>query len=71
MLRVRTLGWLYMPASALTWAIAAAMALFCGNVFIGIDRHSHSASDTLYGVFPYWAVVFLLWNWFASRCAAR
>ena len=71
MLRVRPIGWLYLPASILTWAVALAMALFCANVFIAIDRHSHSASDTLYGVFPYWAAVFLLWNWFASRCAGR
>jgi hypothetical protein len=30
------------------------------------DR-SHAASDTLYGVFPYWGVTFLLWDWSARR----
>lgn len=30
-------------------------AIFCVNVFLAIDRHSHSVSDTLYGVFPYFA----------------
>jgi hypothetical protein len=41
--------------------------LLCINVFVVIDRHSHSASDTLYGVFPYFASSFLLLNWLASR----
>jgi hypothetical protein len=69
MLRVRPIGWFYLPSSVLSWAVAAAAALLCVNVFLAVDRHSHSASDTLYGVFPYWAAAFLLWNWFASRCA--
>jgi hypothetical protein len=41
--------------------------LLCINVFVVIDRHSHSVSDTLYGVFPYFASSFLLLNWLASR----
>ena len=42
---------------------------FCVQVFAAIDRHSHSASDTLYGVFPYFASVFLLLNWVGSRAS--
>jgi hypothetical protein len=27
--------------------------VFCVQVFVAVDRQSHSVSDTLYGVFPY------------------
>ena len=60
-------GWLHRPVSA-AGVIATLLALaFCANVFIALDRHSHSASDTLYGVFPYFACCFLLVNWIASN----
>jgi hypothetical protein len=48
-------------------AVTLVAAIFCINVFIAIDRHSHSASDTLYGVFPYFACTFLLIDWLARR----
>jgi hypothetical protein len=46
--------------------LVAALA-FCINVFLAIDRHSHSVSDTLYGVFPFFACTFLLVDWIAGR----
>ncbi len=60
-------GWVYRPVS---WpgAVLLILALaFCVQVFVAIDRHSYSASDTLYGVFPYFACCFLLLNWVASN----
>jgi len=44
---------------------------FCAQVFIAIDRHSHSASDTLYGIFPYFVCCFLLLNWVAQNSSHR
>jgi hypothetical protein len=67
MIRVRELGWFYVPASILAWLVVLAMIAFSVQVFLAIDARSHSATDTLYGVFPYWAVTFLLWNWMGSR----
>jgi hypothetical protein len=32
-----------------------------------IDRHSHSTSDTLFGLFPYIISCLTLMNWIASR----
>jgi len=32
-----------------------------------VDRHSHSASDTLYGIFPSFACIFLLLEWIAGK----
>lgn len=63
----KRLGWLYIPVSvpgAIVWVLAA---LFCLTVFRAVDGHSHSASDTLYGVFPYFVSAFLLVDWIAGR----
>jgi 4-amino-4-deoxy-L-arabinose transferase-like glycosyltransferase len=60
-------GWFYVPASvagAIVWLLAL---VFCATVFVAVDRHSHSVSDTLYGVFPFFACTFLLVDWVASR----
>jgi hypothetical protein len=63
----KRLGWLYYPASWQGFALSLFALAFCAQVFIAIDRHSHSASDTLYGIFPYFACCFLLLNWVAQN----
>ena len=63
----RRLGWLHLPRSIVGWLVLACALAFCVNVFWAIERHSHSVSDTLYGVFPYFACVFLLYEWIAAR----
>lgn len=60
-------GWFPFPVSAPGVGIVAAAILFCIQVFIAVDRHSHSASDTLYGVFPFFVCTFLLVDWVATR----
>ena len=60
-------GWLYVPASMPGAVIALGVLGFCVSVFLAIDRHSHSASDTLYGVFPFFACAFLLFDWIGAR----
>jgi hypothetical protein len=45
--------------------------VFCVQVFVAVDRHSHSVSDTFYGVFPYFACCFLLFNWVASNTSGE
>lgn len=60
-------GWVYVPVSVAGAVLDLLAIAFCIQVFTAIDRHSHSASDTLYGVFPYFACVFLLLNWAASN----
>ena len=60
-------GWVYMPVS-IPGGIVALMAMAsCVQVFFAVDRHSHSASDTLYGVFPYFVCTFLVYDWIATR----
>ena len=65
------LGWVYRPVSVAGW-IATTLALaFCVNVFLSIDAHSHSNTDTLYGVFPFWAPTFLLWLTLAAKTSRQ
>lgn len=63
-------GWFYRPVSWQGVALVLLTLAFCVQVFIAIDLHSHSASDTLYGVFPYIAPSFLLFNWVASKTSS-
>ena len=62
---------LFVPVSAAGWLLSGAALAFCAQVFWAIDRHSHSVSDTLYGVFPFWAPAFLGLAWIADRTGAR
>jgi drug/metabolite transporter (DMT)-like permease len=64
-------GWFHVPV-ALPGAILAILALvFCATVFLAVDRHSHSVSDTFYGIFPYFASCFLLLDWIAQRTSGK
>jgi hypothetical protein len=60
-------GWLYRPVSAIGWLITAITLAMIVQVFVAVDRHSHSASDTLYGAFPYAALFVIIAGWVASH----
>jgi hypothetical protein len=51
------------------WLACVFTLIFCVQVFIAVDRHSHSASDTLYGIFPFVVPAAMLLNWLASKTA--
>jgi hypothetical protein len=63
----KRLGWFYLSVSLPGVIIALAALVFCAQVFFVIDRKSHSVSDMLYGVFPFFASTFLLLDWIAGR----
>jgi formate hydrogenlyase subunit 3/multisubunit Na+/H+ antiporter MnhD subunit len=63
----KRLGWFYLPVSLPGVIILLAALVFCAQVFFAIDYKSHSASDTLYGVFPFFTGAFLLFDWIAGR----
>src|ERR1039457_6150017 len=52
-------GWFHVPVSVPGIVVCLLAALFCITGFAAVDRHSHSASDTLYGVFPFFVCTFL------------
>ena len=60
-------GWFYLPVTVPGLVIVAGALVFCANVFWAVDRKSHSVSDTLYGVYPFFIATFLMVDWLARR----
>jgi len=60
-------GWFYLPCSVVGCVLYLLAAGFCATVFVAVDRHSHSVSDTAYGVYPFFVATFLLLDWIAQR----
>jgi hypothetical protein len=63
--------WFYQPVAWQGFALIAAALLFCVQVVWAVDRKSHSAIDTLYGIFPFFVRSFLLVDWIAERRTSR
>lgn len=63
----RRWGGTHVPVSLAGWFVVLLLVLFWIQVFLAIDRQSHSVSDTLYGIFPFVVPSFLLFEWLASR----
>jgi hypothetical protein len=64
-------GWFHLPTSIPGAILCLLAALFCFTVFMAADRHSHSVSDTLYGVFPFFVCTFLLLDWIGERTSEK
>ncbi len=60
-------GWFYRPVTVPGVAVVACALAFCMNVFLAVDRKSHSVSDTLYGVYPFLVCTLLLVDWIARK----
>ena len=66
----RPWGLIHRPTNVLGWIITIAAIAFMVQVFLAIDARSHSNTDTLYGIYPFWGVTFLGWEWLARRLSA-
>lgn len=64
-------GWIHRPVSPVGWLLTGLAVAFCVQVFVAVDRQSHSASETLYGIFPYIVPCLLLLEWIAAKSSAR
>ncbi|MBS1551474.1 MAG: hypothetical protein JST15_05330 [Bacteroidetes bacterium] len=64
-------GWIYIPVSAAGIVLYLMTIVFCLTVFIAVDRNSHSNSDTLYGIFPYFVSAFTVLFWIASNSSGQ
>ena len=60
-------GWFHLPVSVPGAIVALAALAFCAQVFWAVDRRSHSVTDTLYSIFPFFVCTFLLLDWIAAR----
>jgi hypothetical protein len=67
----RKWGWLYYPTSWQGVLLVVLVLIFCVQVFMAVDRHSHSVSDTLYGIFPFIVPSFLVLLWIAAKTSAK
>ena len=67
----KRVGWFYLPISVPGAVVTLAAVTFCVQVFLAVDRKSHSVSDTLYGVFPFFACAFLLFDWIANKTSDK
>lgn len=63
----RKSGWIYVPSSVIGIILYVLTFIFCITVFTAVDRNSHSNTDTLYGIFPYFVSAFTLLFWIASN----
>ena len=63
----KTWGWIFRPISWQGVLATLVTLAFCIQVFIAVDRNSHSVSDTLYGIFPYIVPAMILLYWVASK----
>jgi hypothetical protein len=60
-------GWIHRPAFWQGLVLVGLVVIFCLQVFVAIDSRSHSVSDTLYGVFPYFVPSLIILEWIASK----
>jgi hypothetical protein len=63
----KPLGLIYLPVSVPGALVTILAALFCAQVFLAVDRRSHSVSDTFYGIYPFFVCTFLIWDWVARK----
>jgi hypothetical protein len=64
-------GLIYIPISGIGILLYIGTITFCITVFTAIDRHSHSVSDTLYGIFPYFVSAFTVLFWIAGNTCKK
>lgn len=67
----RRFGWFHLPVSVPGAVVTLGALAFCVQVFLAVDRQSHSVTDTLYSVYPFIIPTLLLLDWVASRSSER
>jgi len=67
----KKVGWIYRPISIAGWIITIITILLCSQIFLFVDSHSHSVSDTFYGVFPYIVSYLVVAGWIASNTSKK
>lgn len=60
-------GLVFLPISIAGWTVSLLAAGFCLHIFLFFNGRSHSVSDLMYQIFPYWVPTFLLWAWIAGQ----
>jgi hypothetical protein len=66
----KPVGPLLLPVSFVGALLTLLAAAACVGVFLQVDGRSHSASDTIDGVAPYWVALGALW-WAIAMATSR
>jgi hypothetical protein len=67
----KPLGLLFYPCSVMGWLFTLAALVFCAHIFLFVDARSHSVTDTLYDIYPYWLPTLVALGWIADRTGGR
>ena len=67
----RPMGLLFVPVSTLGWMATLLAFAFCAHIFWFFDQRSHSVTDLLYSIFPFWAPTLLGLAYIADRTGGR
>lgn len=67
----KKIGWVYIPISLVGTIMYLLTLGFCATVFFAVDRHAHSNTDALYGMFPYFVCAFTVLFWIASNTCIK
>jgi hypothetical protein len=59
--------WSYLPCSWQGWLTYVPFVYYLLATFSAVDRHSHSVSDTLFGIIPFWVAGAVIMQWLASH----
>lgn len=65
----RPWGWIFLPVAWQGVLVTLGALAFSLQIFLFVDAHSHSVSDTLYGVFAYLVPCWILVYWVATKTA--
>jgi len=57
----------YLPCSWQGWVMYIPYVYFLIISFLAVDKNSHSVSDTLIGIFPYWISASVVMTWIAKQ----
>jgi hypothetical protein len=63
----KKIGWFFVPVSIVGFIIVLMLGVLLATVVVAADRHAHSVSDELYGIFPYAVCCFYLINWIGKN----
>lgn len=59
--------WSYLPASWQGWLLYIPFVYFLTITFLALNRNSHSVSDMLINIIPYWVSAAVVMHWIASH----
>lgn len=67
----KEIRWSYLPCSWQGWLLYIPFIAWLIMTFVAVDRGSHSVSDTLIGIVPFWVSAAVILHWIASHTSKK